>query len=57
MNETEIREKIESLTDGQFIDVLDRICGISYGLTATEFILHECENNKEVLELINSLEK
>ena len=46
MNDKQLRATIESLTDGEFIDVLDALCGFEYGLTATEWIEHQYRTKK-----------
>ena len=46
MNDKELREVVEGLTDGEFIDVLDTLLGFEYGLTATEWIEHHYRTGK-----------
>jgi len=48
-----IKRKIENLTDGEFIDTLDRITQLVYGLSATDYILYEYENNEEVKKMLS----
>lgn len=50
--ENKIKEALINTSDGEFIDILDRVIGIAYGLTATEFLIHEYNENSEVKELL-----
>lgn len=51
----ELLQKIDGFTDGEFIDVLNRSMEMTYGLTATEWLLNEAEYNGEVFELLDNL--
>jgi len=51
-----IRKKIENLNDGEFIDLLDSLFGIMFGLTATEWIERLYKTgNKKVVEMIDEI--
>lgn len=47
LNDKELREIVESLTDGEFIDTLDTLLGFEFGLTATEWIEHQYRTGKQ----------
>ena len=56
MNKQKIRAKIENLNDGEFIELLDTLCGIEFGMTATEWIEHLYKvGGEQVRVVINEL--
>ena len=55
MTDKKRRKLIENLSDGEFIDLLDTICGLVYGYTATEYIEYECKNYPEVKRVVEEL--
>lgn len=46
MNDKELRETVEKLSDMEFIMVLDTLLGFEFGLTATEWIEHQYRTGK-----------
>lgn len=44
---------IKELTDGEFIDLYDRVLGLVYGLSATEFLLQEILGEPRAEEMFN----
>lgn len=56
MSKEELRATLEALTDGEFIDLIDSVCQLNYGLTATEWLEREYTRGKfEVTRAINEL--
>ena len=56
MEEKEYNKRIkviEKLTDGEFIDLYDRVVGLVYGLSATEFLLQEILGEPRAKEMFN----
>jgi hypothetical protein len=57
LTDKRLRETIERLTDGEFIDLLDTLLGFEFGLTATEWIEHQYKRGATgVVEAINELQ-
>lgn len=56
IKEKELKELIESLTDGEFIDVLDALLSIEFGLTASEWIERQYKKGNNIKEVRKVLE-